>query len=86
MSYVDDCVGKVLAELDALGLAESTVVSFVGDHGQQAGEHNLCESRRGENHRIYYYNVISTVTARHTAHVLYLTLATRRWSVRDAFD
>ena len=43
MSYVDDCVGKVLAELEALDLAESTVVSFIGDHGQQAGEHNLCK-------------------------------------------
>ena len=43
MSYVDDCVGKVLSELEALGLANDTIVSFTGDHGQQAGEHNLWE-------------------------------------------
>jgi arylsulfatase A-like enzyme len=36
-------VGEVLAELDALGLADDTAVSFVGDHGQQVGEHNLWE-------------------------------------------
>lgn len=41
MSYVDSLVGEVLAELDRLGFTDSTVVSFVGDHGQQAGEHNL---------------------------------------------
>jgi hypothetical protein len=43
MSYVDSLVGDVLAELDALGLTNDTVVSFVGDHGQQVGEHNLWE-------------------------------------------
>ena len=43
MSYVDAQVGKVLAELDALGLTESTIVSFIGDHGQHVGEHNLWE-------------------------------------------
>ena len=41
MSYVDSLVGQVLDELDRLDFTSSTVVSFVGDHGQQVGEHNL---------------------------------------------
>lgn len=43
MSYVDSLVGDVLGELDSLGLANDTIVSFVGDHGQHVGEHNLWE-------------------------------------------
>ena len=34
MSYVDELFGKVLDELEALSLSNSTVVSFMGDHGQ----------------------------------------------------
>jgi iduronate 2-sulfatase len=41
MSYMDDLFGKVLGELEALSLANSTVVTFIGDHGQHVGEHNL---------------------------------------------
>ena len=33
ISYVDAQVGKVLAELDALGLADNTIVVLWGDHG-----------------------------------------------------
>jgi arylsulfatase A-like enzyme len=33
VSYVDAQIGKVLAELDALGLADNTVVILWGDHG-----------------------------------------------------
>lgn len=43
MSYVDSLVGDVLDELQALGFADNTIVSFVGDHGQHVGEHNLWE-------------------------------------------
>ena len=39
VSYIDHLVGQVLAELDNLGLAEDTIVSFIGDHGFQLGEH-----------------------------------------------
>ncbi|HVA15145.1 MAG TPA: sulfatase-like hydrolase/transferase [Stellaceae bacterium] len=41
ISFIDDCVGRVLARLDALGLAENTVVIFTADHGDYMGDHQL---------------------------------------------
>jgi iduronate 2-sulfatase len=38
ISWVDYNLGRVLAELDKLGLRENTVVVFVADHGYQLGE------------------------------------------------
>jgi arylsulfatase A-like enzyme len=37
-SFVDANVGRVIAELDKLGLRDSTIVIFWGDHGYQLGE------------------------------------------------
>lgn len=39
--YVDRQVGKVLAELDRLGLAENTIVIVWGDHGWHLGEYAM---------------------------------------------
>jgi arylsulfatase A-like enzyme len=41
VSLIDDHVGRVLAALDELGLAEDTVVVFVSDHGDLMGDHGL---------------------------------------------
>ena len=38
VSWMDWNVGRVLAELDRLGLRETTIVVFWGDHGYQLGE------------------------------------------------
>ncbi|RKZ83902.1 MAG: aryl-sulfate sulfohydrolase, partial [Gammaproteobacteria bacterium] len=35
VSYMDDCVGRVLDKLDELGLTENTVIFFVSDNGGQ---------------------------------------------------
>jgi choline-sulfatase len=43
VSYVDDCVGRVLEQLEASGLREDTIVVYCSDHGENLYRHGLCE-------------------------------------------
>lgn len=41
ISMIDDGVGRILARLEALNLADDTVVVFTSDHGDYMGDHQL---------------------------------------------
>lgn len=41
VSYVDAQIGRVLQELDRLGLSENTIVVLWGDHGWNLGNHKI---------------------------------------------
>ena len=41
VSFLDDNVGRVLAALDAAGLADNTLVVFTSDHGEMLGDHGI---------------------------------------------
>jgi len=41
VSFVDAQIGRILAALDELGMADNTIVVLCSDHGWQLGEHKL---------------------------------------------
>ncbi len=41
IAYLDDQVGKLMDDLDRLGLLENTLVIVTADHGEHLGEHQL---------------------------------------------
>lgn len=41
VSYIDAQIGRILDELDRLGLSDNTIVSLYGDHGYHLGEQGL---------------------------------------------
>lgn len=41
ITMIDDAIGRVLARLETLGLADNTVVIFTSDHGDYMGDHGL---------------------------------------------
>ncbi|OFY51485.1 MAG: hypothetical protein A2X22_03125 [Bacteroidetes bacterium GWF2_49_14] len=40
VSYVDACIGRLMQEMDKMGLLENTVIVVWGDNGWKLGEHN----------------------------------------------
>tara|TARA_B100000809_G_scaffold197147_1_gene196758 strand:- start:918 stop:1802 length:885 start_codon:yes stop_codon:yes gene_type:complete len=40
-TFIDDSIGRVLAELERLGLEENTHVIFTSDHGEGLGDHGI---------------------------------------------
>lgn len=43
IALIDDCVGRVLAALESLDLAEDTVIVFTSDHGDWMADHGLIQ-------------------------------------------
>ncbi len=41
ITMIDDAVGRVLAKLEELGIADNTIVIFTADHGDFLGDHGL---------------------------------------------
>ncbi|WP_127112634.1 sulfatase family protein [Shimia sediminis] len=41
VSMIDDCVGRLLAQLEASGLTQDTLIIFTSDHGELLGDHGL---------------------------------------------
>ncbi|MBL6837521.1 MAG: sulfatase [Puniceicoccaceae bacterium] len=41
VSYVDDLVGRLVAQLDTFGLSENTIIVLWGDHGWHLGDHGM---------------------------------------------
>jgi choline-sulfatase len=45
LAWVDHCIGRLLQQLEVLGLAEDTLVIYTSDHGELLGEHALLQKR-----------------------------------------
>lgn len=48
IEFVDDAIGRVLGQLETLGIADDTIVVFTSDHGDAMGDHSLMV--KGSNH------------------------------------
>ena len=55
IAFADNQVGRVLHELDALGLTERTVIIVIGDHGESLGDHGEAA------HGFFIYNSVTHV-------------------------
>ena len=39
ITYIDDCIGKILDAVERRGDADNTIICFFSDHGEMAGDH-----------------------------------------------
>ncbi|MDP7304796.1 MAG: sulfatase, partial [Pirellulaceae bacterium] len=62
ISYLDAQVGRLLGELDALGLRENTIIVFWSDHGLHLGEHGLTKKTTAFELDAHVPLIISTPT------------------------
>lgn len=53
VSQIDDAVGRILAALDAFGLADSTLAIYTSDHGDNCGSHRMIDK-----HYVMYDNIV----------------------------
>lgn len=53
VSYADAQVGKIIEELDTLGLAENTIIVLWGDHGYHLGEHGFWGKHNTLDHSLH---------------------------------
>lgn len=47
VSQMDDALGRVMKQLETLGILEDTIVVYTTDHGEFAGEHGMIEKAPG---------------------------------------
>ena len=52
VTQVDEGVGQILGEIDALGLAEDTIIIFISDHGDMLGDHGLSQKNVPYEHSV----------------------------------
>jgi choline-sulfatase len=45
ITYIDHCLGRVLAALDATGAAGNTLLLFTSDHGEHLGDHHAWQKQ-----------------------------------------
>ena len=58
ISHVDAQIGRVIAELDRLNLADDTIVAYVSDHGDLTGAHGLFNKGGVPYEEIYHVPLI----------------------------
>lgn len=65
ISYLDAQIGKLLDALDKNGLAQNTIITFVGDNGYHLGEHQLWGKTTNFEHDANVPLILSVPGAKH---------------------
>jgi choline-sulfatase len=45
ITYIDDCIGRILDALEKRGDADNTLICFFSDHGEMLGDHHACQKQ-----------------------------------------